>query len=294
MNKDFLDIILESIKILPGILWPIIALIIFIVLKKDIKELLHRIKKGTILGNDFELTSQINELYNNVEDIKNEAPVITKPEKIELQTIQDDILKETEKDPKLGLISLAKKLEKECSNLMYQTGWHTLTKHIQIKNSFSYLSENGIIPTNTLSSVNLFLEVRNKIIHENEEVKTDEILRVIDIGLTLLKTIQSIPREINIVYKTNIELYLDKNLTQKSQKGQGIMLTTYSPGRSIKTYRIFPTTKTHFIEGQKVAWEWSFDNIWDECFYKDPVTNEVKSAWGSSAEFIGRTIEDLK
>ena len=43
----------------------------------------------------------------------------------------------------------------------------------------------------------------------------------------------------------------------------------------------------------RVAWEWSFDNVWSEAWYKDPETNEIKSAWHSAAEFIGRNLDDL-
>jgi hypothetical protein len=36
------------------------------------------------------------------------------------------------------------------------------------------------------------------------------------------------------------------------------------------------------------------NNTWAESWYRDPDTHEIKSAWGSSAEFIGRDLDNLR
>lgn len=42
-----------------------------------------------------------------------------------------------------------------------------------------------------------------------------------------------------------------------------------------------------------IAWEWSFENFWNESWYADPDTGQTKSAFINSAEFVGRPIKDL-
>jgi len=42
-----------------------------------------------------------------------------------------------------------------------------------------------------------------------------------------------------------------------------------------------------------VSWEWNMNNVWEAAWYRDPDTNEVKPAWSSSAEFIGRDLNNL-
>lgn len=74
---------------------------------------------------------------------------------------------------------------------------------------------------------------------------------------------------------------------------KGILLTIESPIRKRVPYRILPSTKTHFKKGMKVSWEWNFDNVWNSAWYKDPETSEIKQAWNSSIEFIGRNIDDI-
>jgi hypothetical protein len=71
------------------------------------------------------------------------------------------------------------------------------------------------------------------------------------------------------------------------------MLETESPGGTKKTMRIYPSTQTHFQKGKRVAWEWSFQNKWAQAWYRQPDSGEIEKAWDSSAEFVGRHLEDV-
>jgi hypothetical protein len=82
-------------------------------------------------------------------------------------------------------------------------------------------------------------------------------------------------------------------LTQPVQDGKGLILETLAPGGVTKSFRIFPTTKPHFKKGHQVAWEWSMDKSWPTCWYRQPETDESQIAWISSAEFIGRNLDEL-
>jgi hypothetical protein len=59
------------------------------------------------------------------------------------------------------------------------------------------------------------------------------------------------------------------------------------------TFRIFPTTRTHFQKGKRVAWEWNMAKVWPAAWYRDPDTGEIKEGWVSAAEFVGRHLDDV-
>jgi len=73
----------------------------------------------------------------------------------------------------------------------------------------------------------------------------------------------------------------------------GLLLETTSPGGTSKEHRIFPTTKTTYQKGERVAWEWNLGKKYGQAWYKDPDTGEIKSAWRGSAEFVGRNFDKI-
>ena len=74
---------------------------------------------------------------------------------------------------------------------------------------------------------------------------------------------------------------------------KGLILEAIGPGGAKKTLMIYPTTQTHYQKGMYIAWEWNLTKVWDETWYKDPDSGEIKYAWTSAAEFIGRNLEDI-
>jgi hypothetical protein len=70
-------------------------------------------------------------------------------------------------------------------------------------------------------------------------------------------------------------------------------LRTTSPGGAHTSFRIFPTTKTDYVTGKTVTWEWSPANVWGETWYRDPNSREIKKAWDSAMEFCGRPLDEI-
>jgi len=106
-------------------------------------------------------------------------------------------------------------------------------------------------------------------------------------------TLKAIPSEINIVYHLGVDLYADSACTIKRQGVKGLILETISGGGIEKKFRIFPTTKTNYIKGKRVSWEWNLNKGWEQTWYIDPDTKQKKYAWREAGEFIGRHIDQI-
>ena len=94
-------------------------------------------------------------------------------------------------------------------------------------------------------------------------------------------------------YHPGVDIFIDPLCKTLITNAKGIILETESPGGITKSFRIFPTTRAHFQKGKRVAWEWSFELTWGPTWYKDPNTHEIKKAWDSSTEFIGRHLDEV-
>ena len=165
--------------------------------------------------------------------------------------------------------------------------------YTRINQAFEMLEQRGSLPKNATESVKTFWQLRNEIIHGKEVKNENNIIRVLDIGITLLRMLRAIPHEKNIVYHPGVNLYSNANCTEKRDGVKGLILETSSPDGSEKTHRIFPTTKLNYAKGKQVAWEWNLSSIWTQTWYIDPDTSDKKSAWISSGEFVGRHIDEL-
>jgi len=102
------------------------------------------------------------------------------------------------------------------------------------------------------------------------------------------------PREANIVYDPNVTVFSDEGLTTPLENVHGVILETRSPGGVSKSFRVYPSSQTHFKKGKSVSWEWSMSLIVGAAWYRDAATGQAKQAWLSSAEFVGRHLDELR
>lgn len=281
---------ISFIKAISTVLWPITTLIIVFTFKKSISKLVSRLHKGKILGNEFEFSQEAKKLEKSVNKAKNEIPYF-------FSITNDDtykkILEDSSNNPAIGILLVSAELEKKIKQIFALTGLSNSTTYKTITQSFDILVKRRYLTKNVLDSVKMFLEIRNKISHGRQIENSNNIINILDTGLGLLKLIDSIPHEKNYVYKHDIVIYKDTNCTIPYEKGKAIILDTHSPNDASQSKRIFPTTKTGFKVGTQLTWEWSFNNQWDETYYIDPDTKEKKCAWSSSAEFVGRDIQEV-
>jgi hypothetical protein len=155
------------------------------------------------------------------------------------------------------------------------------------------LLNNLKLPRELKDTVSQFWSLRNFVVH-GQSSGEQLALRALDYGLRILRLVRSIPRHSYVVYKSGITLYKDRTATRPRDDVRGVILETLSPDGQSQGRHIFPTTKA-YTPGESVSWEWNLKNRkgWDETWYRDPDTMEIKSAWGESLEFVGRDLDDI-
>ena len=132
----------------------------------------------------------------------------------------------------------------------------------------------------------------SKLVHGGQTEERN-VLSAIDSGISILKSLQAIPREKSVVLYPTVTVYSDPGCTTELKGVKGVILETRSPGGARTSRRIYPSTRTHFKKGKQVSWEWNLQNVWNQAWYRDPESDEIKSAWHSAGEFIGRHLDEL-
>jgi len=305
MPKISPELITAISGLISSILWPAVTFWLIHNFKAEISGLVKRVKKGKVLGQEFELTEQLNDLTNKATKVKNETlntEMINdkgkSPDDISQRNKYEEdvekIISVSSENEELGIILLSQKIESELKTLMAGSGYLANKADFSFSDMLAFLNRNASVSENLVASIKIFWDVRNKVIHKGHgEVERDNLIRIVDIGLTVLSAIKSIPHEINIVKHINVDVFEDAECKNIIKGVKAVILETHSPGRAQINYRIFPTTKTHFSIGMQVSWEWDRSNQWGQAYYKNPADGNIKSAWNGSMEFIGRDIEKI-
>lgn len=291
-SKSTFELINELIIAISHILWPILALVIIFTFKKEISSLLNRLRKGKFLGQELELNNEIDKFKDLTEKAQKSVGGENDQEEIK-NSKGDEILSKSIEDPTIGIIMLSREIEKEIINITASLGLLSKIENKPITYRFQVLVESKYLAESILNSVKIFWDLRSKIVHGKTIEDEKQIIRVLEIGTTLLDTLKNIPRAKYSVYKKDVDLYSDSQCLTKRNDVKGIILETISPEGIHISYNLRPTTKNFYNEKDLVAWEWSFDNIWNRTFYKDPDTDRIIKAFDSSAEFVGRPIHSI-
>lgn len=286
-----------------SILWPAVAVVAIIVFRSELKDLMHRLRKGKVLGQEIELDSSLGALEVETEQFASEPlPEVSTPDPsaVPSSTVQTDsveaeidgILETARTQPTLSLIQTAVALEREGRRLIAATGrLGELPRSAGLVQTAVILEGAASFPPGSLDAIRAFAEIRNKIVHGAGAVPVDDVLRSIDIGIVLLRRIASVPRERHVVLNPEVPIYGDAD-AHELLPGMGVLLETTSPGGAVITFRIFPTMRTHFRKGMEVAWEWNNSCRWGPAWYQDPQKGLTK-AWDGSMEFVGRDLSEV-
>lgn len=289
------------LQAIAALLWPVFAFTALFVFRRQIADLAKRLKRGKLLGQEIELNESLEALNKSAKSVEQEvaallAPVTSQTTTVEQAPLEEDtvrlILSEAAKSPKAALILLASELEKLALQILASTGHFQGRRFMPIHRAIEELQRTLGLPAHVQSSLRLFWNARNRLVHGGEGTDED-ILRAVDSGLTILKSLQALPRETNIVYEPSVPVYVDPTLSVEMTGARGVILETTAPGGAAKSLRIFPTTRTHFQKGKQVAWEWNLQQVFPQAWFRHPDTQVSAEAWSSASEFIGRHLDDL-
>jgi hypothetical protein len=291
----------ELIRSIAFLLWPILAFVVLFLLKHQIRDILGRLRRGKVLGQKIELEQSLRELNASAQAAASESPLFVQVPDIgkagdvkdhESDDLARRVIEEASKSPKIALILLASELEREVRQLLASMGLLGTARSVSLFQYMQILEERGALPNHLAGSVRNFWYLRNKLVH-GHEASPDDIVRAIDSGLTILRTIRAIPHEVNVVYHPGAEVYADAEGREVRPGIKAVVLQTTSPGGAKKTLRAHPTTRTQFQKGDRVAWEWNRHLVVGESWYRHPDTSEVAYGWTQSVEFVGRHLEDV-
>ncbi len=92
------------------------------------------------------------------------------------------------------------------------------------------------------------------------------------------------------VLYTDIPFFTDKECTQEVAGARIAVLQPLDPD-GFQLIDIVPTTK-EYAPGQYLSWQLNKENLWEECYFRNPVNGQIEQAWTMHVEFIGRIISD--
>ncbi len=236
------------LQAIAALLWPVFAFTTLFVFRSQIADIARRLKKGKLPGQEIELNESLARLDESATSIEKAIaeipPQATEPqnqqELAREERVVDEIISEAARSPKVALIRLASELEKLARQLLASTGHLNGRRHIPVSQAIAELHQKYGLPRHVPSSLKLFWETRNRLIHGGEGTDED-ILRAVDSGLTILKALQTFPREINVVYHPGVDLFANADLTELIPNVKGVILETTAPGKTINP----PSARRH-------------------------------------------------
>ena len=289
-----------------AVLWPLAALIVVLTFRAEISDLLRRLRRGKLLGQEIELDKSLDVLERGAEELASkplpplesvsptEAAGRDPESRYAIEGEVANVLELAAQSPKSALMLLSANIEREARRLLAATGHsEEVPRTASLRAMVEVLEKATSLQRGTLDVVRNFAEVRNRIVHGHQDVQDDEILRAIDAGLIIYRSIAIVPREWNVVHHPGVALFSDPGASDEVRDVYGVILQTTSGGGTIKSTRIFPTTRRHFQRGRDVAWEWNLDKKWGPMWYRDPDNGEIRQAWDASLEFVGRHLDEV-
>ena len=303
--------------------WPFACVLMAFWFRPQLRDLLSKVRKFHTAGLDFEVAEQLQiktaeirqehypdhpitgvpQLPNGKSQDGTATPsglslvaaehdpeAIAVPEQMH-RSLLDSLLTEAADAPKAIVIIMRQLVGTELRRLLAATGHYGRIGGQIRQISFAEMLKDArvnLLRPELVSSIEKFRALANGVIHgELEPTVTTEIVPA---GLNIIDSLRSIPHQRNFVHNINVAIYSDPQCTIPAQ-GHGISLEGVSPSNERKLY-IYPTTRTHFVKGKEVAWEWSRENQWKGTWYRDE-SGTIKQAWASSLEFVGRHLEDV-
>jgi hypothetical protein len=296
------------LQAIAALLWPLVALAALLMFRTQVRDLLGRLRKGKLLGQEIELGESLARLNASATEAAADAAALPPPKQLDAEppepaVPEDDAAEETDaviarvlteaaRSPKVGLLLLGAEIDRAVRDVSTGLGLTDNRRPLPLQRASEILAQRGALPTSLLEAVQQFNSLRSRLVH-GVDADPNDVLKAIDSGVLILQTLRSVPYSIHRVYQTGIQLFSDPDCKTPREGWRLLVLENEAkPGRSRKSMSMHPTTRSHFGPGRAVAWQWNLELVISDSWYRDPETNQIKYAsWSSSAEFIGKHLD---
>jgi hypothetical protein len=195
----------ELLQGVAAVLWPVAFGYLIYTFADDIRRLVSGrvLKKGKILGQEFELEAQLDQLEKKTEALPEAHTVAPSPmptqehgvsplPDVERQVydVTRQVLMEAGTSPKAALMSLAAQMEAELRDILLKAGAPSGPRTTW-RDSVAFLRQRGV-SGDLLDSMIRFRDIRNRIIH-GHEADDDDVFRALDLGLRILNAVRALP-----------------------------------------------------------------------------------------------------
>lgn len=286
------------IRAVAALLWPALGIYVVIKHEKQLRDLLARLRKGKLLGQEIELDSSLKELHSQATLAQEQSTPPEQPAEMpdgidvgdegrdedEFTTFENEILVSAKESPTVALMQLAAKVERLASDIWSDLDDGSYPSRVHGRQLLERLSH--VLPASTSAAVRTFWNVRNLIVH-GRDADDEDVISAVDSGLLLWRSLNQFRHSYVEVLRCAIPLYSDSEGENLILDASGIELRL-----STGPYRdqILPTTRQGYQPQMKLRWEWSFDRKFAETWYREPMTGEMRQAFTSSATFVGEPI----
>ncbi|HEX5923819.1 MAG TPA: hypothetical protein VFY45_08305 [Baekduia sp.] len=306
------DDVSEVIRALATLAWPVIVGFIVYGFRKELPGIAKRLRRLSVAGAEAELGPEVRDLDEVTEQTEAQVrPQLPAPKaasasveasgggKLTMEgeaepprakrLTTDAVLDVAAHDPALGLVSLVTALEVRVRDLASVYG-HDQPQREPWPKLVKWLVDRGSVPMGVASAVDIIVSLRSRIVHGRDDgVDEREVAAVIDSGLRLLRILEAIPDYGYEVWGM-VPVFQDPQAMNAHTSCQGVVLWDFDAQGQHRDHHIYPTRR-EYEPGQRVGWQWSFDHVWPEAWWRDPWDGDtIKLAWSQSAEYVGQPL----
>jgi hypothetical protein len=256
--------------------------------RQELRNVLQGIRIATLPGAEVERNETLATLERSAEVAANEVESAPTPElrPPREESAESEILGTAGESPSAALLSLSAALERELRELLESVGH--LPRSVTLRRLAEEASRVAGLPKATHDALALFSDVRYELVHRGSVAHAD-VLRALDSGITILRVVQSLPRDLHTVHAPAMQLFSDEWGRRPIADVRGVSLLEGDYGAGP---RVFPTRRM-YTRGEVVSWEWDVRRMWGPTWYRDSETGEIEMAWTQSAEFTGRPLAEV-
>ncbi len=117
-----------------------------------------------------------------------------------------------------------------------------------------------------------------------------DLVAAVDSGGSDPGTTSKMPVVPHKVLITDVPFYLDEACQEEVEGARIAILRPLEPDGSYEL-EVVPSTK-EYSPGQYVTWHLNNKNMWEDCYYRNPLSGKTEVAWTLHVEFMGQVIDD--